>query len=57
MLDRATGARRFEVVGKKSRMDVISSVAISRTAIAVSTWGMLDVFDLATGKRLFTIGE
>jgi outer membrane protein assembly factor BamB len=57
VLDRATGARRFEVVGKKSRMDVVSSVAMSRTAVAVSTWGMLVVFDLATGKLRFTIGE
>ncbi len=57
VLDRATGARRFEVIGKKSQMDVVASVAISRTAVAVSTWGMLEVFDHASGKLLFTRGD
>lgn len=57
VFDRATGARKFEVPGKKTTMKVVSFAQMSRTAVAVSTWGSLQVFDLASGKLMYTIGE
>jgi len=57
VFDRVSGARKFETTGKKTRMNVLSFVQLSRSAAAVSTWGSLQIFDLATGKLMYTIGE
>jgi len=57
VFDRATGKRRFEVALGKAQMNVLDDIAITRDAVAVSRWGALDVFDLATGAKRFTVGD
>ena len=55
--DRASGARRFDVQLAKTFMNVLSSVTITKQEVAVSSWGSLQAFDPATGKRLFVVGH
>lgn len=55
VFDLATGARRYEV--PVAKMNVAESVILTKSAVAVSGWGVLDVHDLATGEQLFTIGK
>lgn len=57
VFDRATGTRRFDVQVAKTFMNVLSSVTITKQAVAVSLWGSLQTFDPTTGKRLFVIGH
>ena len=57
VFDRATGKRRFETALTKTFFNVLSGVAITRTAVAVSSWGSLQVFDLKTGALKFTVGD
>ncbi len=57
VFDRATGARRFDTALQPSQMDVVTSVVLTRDAVAVVSWGNLQVIDLATGKPRFMIGK
>ena len=57
VFERATGKRRFEVALGKAQMNVLDDIAITGDALAVSRWGTLDVFDLKTGAKRFTLGN
>lgn len=57
LFDRATGKRLWETVADKSFMNVVSGVTITDSSVAVSLWGSLHVFELATGKHRFTVGD
>jgi len=57
VFDRATGARRFEIVVPQHRGNVLDAIAITNAGVAVSMWGRLQVFEVATGKRSWEIGN
>ncbi len=38
-------------------MNVTDGIAIASGEVAVSSWGTLEVLDLATGKTKFKVGE
>jgi outer membrane protein assembly factor BamB len=53
----ATGKRRWETPIAKGHAIVLTGLALSRTAVMVSTWGSLQLFDRDSGRPLFTIGS
>ncbi len=54
--DLGTGARRWDAPIRMNNSIVLSGLALSRTAVMVSSWGALQVFDRASGRAMFTVG-
>jgi hypothetical protein len=54
-IDRATGRHRWETAAKK--VVQMTGIAVSHTAVAVSGWGLLQVFDLEHGRAMYVIGH
>ena len=54
-IDRATGRHRWETTPTKVLQ--MTGIAVSRTAVAVSGWNLLQVFDLEHGRATYAIGH
>jgi len=54
-IDRATGRHQWETAAKKAGQ--VKGIAVSRTAVAVSGWDLLQVFDAEHGRAMYAIGE
>ncbi len=51
------GLRKWDVKVPGGFMGVVSGVSTSDTHVFVSIWGRLEVFDLATGRHVWSVGE
>jgi hypothetical protein len=54
-IDRATGHRQWQTAPKK--VNRMIGMAVSRTAVALSGSGLLQVFDLEHGRAMYVIGQ
>ena len=54
-IDRATGLHRWETGAEKVMR--MTGIAVSRTAVAVAGWDLLQVFDLERGRAMYVIGH
>jgi outer membrane protein assembly factor BamB len=54
-IDRATGRRQWETAPKK--VNRMIGIAVSRTAVALSGSGLLQVFDVEHGRAMYMIGR
>jgi hypothetical protein len=57
VVERATGKRLWETRMKERSGQVLAGVTATRSYVAVSTWGLLYVYDATSGALKFTIGD